>query len=413
MNRFHIKTSFFTVSLIFLSLLLPISATAATKVGSTCKKPHETANINGVAVKCVKSGKKYQWQKINSNKRVTSSKVTAPPSSSTSVSKSQTSSSEKLPATEIALPNSFSDLEERSKGIPRAAWKKGAQIIEKSSPRKGTLEILTGPNTQVTFDDYPKVLALVSQLFPDREVPKKNYVFRYSFADLDWAERKVRELLSENDYEDLNRNEGGRLVSSNCDSGRKTCIGSKQQTAPSGTSVIFQGIPPTYDPYDPNGRERLFSGMLEAHEYFHALQRIPMLNKEPRSEVWPHAWFREGSAEWVQNVTINRGNFEKYSEYRKNNCQGACGSLTKKDITKYLESANGNEVLPEFDRWLEYSLGGLVVEALVAVSGPDSIIAMYEEMSRRIDFNSAFKKVYGIEWKEAIPIVAAAIYKNL
>ncbi len=403
--------SFFLSLMISLSLL-PNSANAAAKVGAPCKKPNATTTINGLAVKCVKSGKRYQWQKIQATKLATPSRSAAPQSSPTGASKPN-SSSEKAPSTEIALPTSFGDLEERSKGIPRAAWNNGSQIIEKSSPRTGTLEILTGPNTQVTFDDYPKVLALVSQLFPDREIPRKNYVFRYSFADLDWAERKVREFLSENDYTNLNRNEGGRLVSSNCDSGRKTCIGSKQQTAPSGANLILQGIPATYDANDPNGRERLYSGMLEAHEYFHALQRIPMLNKEPRSEVWPHAWFREGSAEWVQNVTINRGNFEKYSEYRKNNCQGACGSLTKKDITKYLESANGNEAPPEFDRWLEYSLGSLVVEALVAVSGPDSIIAMYEEMSRRIDFNSAFKKVYGLEWKEAVPTLAAAIYKNL
>lgn len=388
------------VLVLVLSFTQDNSALANIRIGSECKKPNSFSKVNGTKVKCTKSGKKFIWQKVTIKK--------APKGIQGESNEGKADSSGN-----VQLPTSFSDLVKNSAGIPRAAWAKASEVIESNSVRLGTLEIFTGSNTKVTFDDYPKALGLVSQLFPAREVPNQNLVIRYSFEDLDWAEKKVREMLSANDYQQLNRNENGRLITSNCDEVRKTCIGSKQLTTPSNINLLLQGIPQSYDVNDPNARERLYSGMLEVHEYFHSLQRIPMLNKEPRTEVWPHAWFREGSAEWVQNVTINQKNFDKYSSYRKNNCGGSCGELTEKDIIKYLKLANGNEVPPEFDRWLDYSLGSRVVEALVSISSPDSIIAVYEEMSRKVDFSGAFKKVYGLEWVDAIPLLAKAIHDNL
>lgn len=386
-------------ALTFSNLVVISPADAVTKIGSACKTLNSKSKVNGVTVECLKSGKKLIWQKVVLGKAASASPPTPTPTPEV-----------QEPAT---LPTSFVDLEVNRKGISRAAWEKASSTIEKDLSKVGTIEIFTGPNTKITFDDYPKVLVLVSKLFPEREVPKKNVVFRYSIQDLEWAEKKVREYLPENDYIQMNRNEGGRLVGSNCDVSRKTCVGSKQQTTADGTNLILQGVPENYDVNDLNGRERLYSGMLEAHEYFHSLQRIPMLNKQPRSEIWPHAWFREGSAEWVQNATVNHKNFKKYASYRGNNCTGACAALSRKDIIRFLEVANGNQQSSEFDPWLDYSLGGLIVEALVSVSSPDSILAMYEEVSRNVEFSVAFRKVFGIEWKEAIPILAGAIYANL
>ena len=140
---------------------------------------------------------------------------------------------------------------------------------------------------------------------------------------------------------------------------------------------------------------------------------MPALNKPLEQQDYPPVWFVEGSAEWVQNAAINSNNYSKYVEYFKLDCQSACRQLTKKDITKILTEAT-NVIWPEgFEYWLNYSFGSVVIESLVSISSPDSIISMYEELATKVGFEKAFKNVYGVEWKEAIPILASAIYANL
>jgi hypothetical protein len=37
---------------------------------------------------------------------------------------------------------------------------------------------------------------------------------------------------------------------------------------------------------------------------------------------------------------------------------------------------------------------------------------MYSQMATRINFASAFKNTYGVDWDYAIPIIAKTIYAN-
>jgi hypothetical protein len=177
-----------------------------------------------------------------------------------------------------------------------------------------------------------------------------------------------------------------------------------------GTSVIFQGVQNSDNPNDATGKIRFYSGMLEAHEYFHALQRIPIMGK---SQVWPHAWFREGSAEWVQNVAIHYQDFNSYKEYLRLDCAYECQKRSETDIVEFLQTAKENYLPPKFPQWLNYSLGAYIIEALVALKGPDTLIEMYAQMGNRITFDQAFKNTYGSEWDTAIPILAKAVYANL
>jgi hypothetical protein len=185
-----------------------------------------------------------------------------------------------------------------------------------------------------------------------------------------------------------------------------------QQSTMTGTdtSIIVQGVPNRLNPYDLTGGARFATGMLEAHEYFHALQRIPIMGK---SSIWPHAWFREGSAEWIQNAAINFENYEAYKSFIKVDCSGACARLSEAEIIEFLQTANDNYLPNKFVPWLNYSLGSYVIEILVALKGQDSIIEMYSQMATRINFATAFKITYGVDWDYAIPIIAKTIYANL
>ena len=363
------------------SLLTATSASAVAKQGTICKKAGITSTVNGLKFTCIKSGKKLVWSKGVPVKK----------------------------ATPIVLPTSFENLYENRKGISLAAWQKSSEIIKATTSKVGTLEILTGPNTKPNFDDYPTPVSLVSRLFPSRGEPARTIVIRFKFVDIEWAESTLKSKISTEDLTRLNSNEGGRVIARPCEAETKNCGGALQQTTMSGISLIIQGVPNDENRNDPTGKSRFNSGMLEAHEYFHALQRIPIMDK---TSVWPHAWFREGSAEWVQNMAVNYNDFKSYNEFLALDCAYSCLKLSEANITEFLEKSKENFTPPGYDQFLNYSLSSRFIEALVAIKGPDTLIDMYEQMGKRLTFEQAFKNTFGVEWSYALPILAKTIHAN-
>ena len=309
----------------------------------------------------------------------------------------------------IVLPTTFENLYERRKGISLAAWQKSSEVIKASKNKSGAFEIITGPNTTPNFDDYPTPISLVSRLFPARSEPAKTIVIRYKYVDLEWAETTLRSKLTAEEFTQLNRNEGGKAIAGRCDVSSRNCRGAMQQTTIAGLSLIIQGVPNEVDKNDPTSKLRFGSGMLEAHEYFHSLQRIPIMG----AEVWPHAWFREGSAEWVQNMAVNYNDYKTYQEFLAIDCAGHCARLSEADIVEFLENSKENYTPPKFDTGLNYNLSSRFIEALVALKGPDIVIDLYEQMGKRLTFEQGFKNIFGVEWSYALPILAKTIYSNL
>jgi len=418
---------------------------APVKTGSSCSKAGKVAVSKEKKYTCIQKGKKLIWSKgvrIKSaapaptptvsisatptpepspTPSITATPEPSPTPSVTAVA-SPTPEPSPTPTTPPPAPKDFSDLYENRAGISQSAWSKSSEIIKASKAKYGTLEIYTGPNTKPYFDDYPTAVSLVSRLFPNRLEPSRTLIVRYSYKDLDWAEKITREKLIPSDYEQAQRDERNQLVSSNCSSKPLTassgevdlsslnCRGAKQQSTASGVSMILQGVENEINLNDPTSKSRFYTGMLEAHEYFHSLQRIPIMGK---SNIWPHAWFREGSAEWVQNISINYENYLSYKEFLQLDCSPICIRLSESDISEFFETSNQEYSLPKFDRWLNYSLASHAIEALVALKGADTLIEMYAQMSNRISFDQAFKNTYGVEWSYAIPILAKTIYANL
>ena len=372
------------------------TANAAVKAGAACKKVGQTSSMAGTKFICAKSGKKMVWKRMAAAKPTAATPMASP---STPVS--------------VALPTSFSDLVENRNGISQAAWTKVNRAILANNSKLGTYEIYTGPKTKPYFEDYKKAAELVSKLFSNMEEPASNVVLRYKYEDLSWAEAKVVEILPKSEIERLNRDEGGRLLTSNCDPGRFTCEGSKQFTTTGGVNLVLQGVPQMVYANDLAGKDRFYSGMLEAHEYFHSLQGIPLIGRNLQQKDYPPVWFVEGSAEWVQNAAINYADFNKYKKYFELDCNSKCKSLTKSDISKILQEATNSYWPSNLDYFLNYSLGSIIIESLVAISSPESILLMYRELATKVGFAAAFNKVYGTPWNEAILTLSEAVYLNL
>jgi hypothetical protein len=61
------------------------------------------------------------------------------------------------------------------------------------------------------------------------------------------------------------------------------------------------------------------------------------------------------------------------------------------------------------DYQLGYSVGYAATEALVAIGGPQSTMALLTRMADGDNWSSAFEKVYGITWKEGSNTLGAIL----
>jgi hypothetical protein len=379
------------------------------KAGSACSKAGAKSISAGKSYTCIKSGKKLVWDKGVLVPVAKPAVVKPTPAPSASASATPKPSSTPKPAPTVANIT-FENLLENNANVSYTAWKKAADSINLSYAKNVAPEVYTGPNTKAFYNDLQLPISLVSRLFPNYDEPKKILWIRYNFIDIAWAENQAKEKLSAADYAQISIYQGGTLAGSNCDLAASNCRGSYQQTGPSGISLIMEGVANTL-PSDLVSKSDLSPGMVEAHEYFHSLQRIPIMNRG--IQVWPPAWWREGSADWVQNVAINFKDFESYKSFLKSDCEGSCSNLSEAELAEFLSTAKDNFVPAKFDQFLNYSLGSHVVEILVAIKGPDVLLDMYAEMGKGKTFNDAFYGFFGISWNDAIPILAKSIYKDL
>jgi len=380
-------------------VLVASNSYAAVKAGSSCSKAGIKSVSAGKAYTCVKSGKKLVWDKG----------VLIPvakPAPSASASAVPKPSSTPKPTPTVANIT-FENLLENNASVSYTAWKRSSDIVSSSTSKAGSLTVFTGPGTKAFFEDIRYAMDQVSKMYLNKAEPTEVLWIRYKYADLNWAENKAKEALSAADYNQIARNQGGNLASSNCDTNSANCRGAYQQTGPSGIALIMQGVENS-GPAEP---ARMSTGMLEAHEYFHALQRIPIMNRNV--EVWPHAWWREGGAEWAQNMAINYKDYESYKSFLRGDCAWSCAKLSESELAEFLSTAKDNFVPPKFDQFLNYSLGSHVIEILVAMKGPDVLIDMYAEMGKGKSFDDAFKDFFGITWNDAIPVLAKSVYKTL
>lgn len=387
------------MAVLLVAALLPVlPAEAAVKAGTQCRKQGATVVQGGKTFTCVKSGRKLLWSKgVASPVRPAPTPMRPAPQPTQPVTPA--------PPT---VPTGFHDLYEYRAGISWAAWSAVSKTVTATSAKPVEFQIFTGPNTKPYYDDYPLVGRLTSQVFPSFPAPKKTVVIRYSYADLAWAEATVRSLVTPAQYENLSRSEGGQLVTSNCRATERNCPGSKQQGIDEHTGLILQGVP---NALQPGESARMTTGQLEAHEYFHGLQRQTQLGGEGAFRSWSLRWLTEGSAEWAQNAVVNASSYGAYLDFLRTDCEGTCRRMTEADIVDYLSLAE--RASDKYDQWLSYNLGSRIVEVLVALKGQESVLQLFKGMAAGETFAGVFARTYGTDWNLAMPVIAKAVAANL
>jgi hypothetical protein len=301
-------------------------------------------------------------------------------------------------------PTGFADLVENYRGIPDAVWN-DAQKLAKVGIVKSSFTIEIGPNTKVQqgLGDPRIYLEQASRLWSRFDQPQSTRVFIYNFQDLAWAQQKNAAL-------------GGSWfkpedLAGNCSS-PSSCgaFGGAYR----GVGQIFFGVPiRDYFPFNLG-----FVRGTYVHEFSHVVQYSqfasqPALNGYP---IMP-CWFSEGQPQ-VPGMSLG---FESLADYRMQRNSwfdqpaGALGDYTAESILKFYSLA-GSPRSGQCNASVRnriYDVGYISVEALAAIKGINSTMDVVIGVADGLTFEESFKRVYGISWSEAAPILAKAVSRMI
>jgi len=155
-------------------------------------------------------------------------------------------------------------------------------------------------------------------------------------------------------------------------------------------------------------------GGIEIHEFTHMVQTANPRNATDPTILLPEenytCWLAEGQAHFVGKALASNS-YKDYLQERNGEAKYRTASnnlVPPRDlagVSAYLfKSCN------DYD-W-GYATGMLAVEALSAIGGANSTMALYAEQAKGHTFSESFKLVYGISWEQAIPILAQVIVKD-
>ena len=161
---------------------------------------------------------------------------------------------------------------------------------------------------------------------------------------------------------------------------------------------------------------------IEAHEYTHSVQQAQFKDTSFATAagndlgravgaVTP-CWWTEGQANAL-GIGIGSPTSSIYSSLRKQEMSGGAPG-----VSDFSATAIQNFLINQVP-WacvsdpsgfqLGYSIGALTVEALVAIGGPQSTMALVYREAKGDTFAQAFEKVYGISWASGAAILAKVV----
>ena len=381
-----------------LGSVLALPATAAVKAGATCSKAGSSGITAGKKFTCVKSGKKLVW---NKGIAVAKPVIVASPTASASPEPIV----EKLPA----LPTSFENLEENFKGIPYATWQKiqSNLALYKSTDLK--ISFLFGPNTPERYPNQWTIdaVTLGSRVMGGQKQPAEVKFVQFNKEDIPWARSEAAKYVSPFDLGINYADQASEKCSGvDCD-GAVTNI-----TTDIGIVLVGVATPIT------RFNIQKFNGQNDLHEFTHAVQGMVYRGKTrtPPPMNMP-CWYAEGQPQAVSIPTVAKS-AEDYIKIRKGWMTDNKWSLKDYEpetIQQFLRE-NMKAPCPSSTFSMVFSLGYIVMDALVAVGGIDKTFDVQTARSDGLSFEEAFKKVYGISWDEASLVLSRAAsrtYKEL
>ena len=161
-----------------------------------------------------------------------------------------------------------------------------------------------------------------------------------------------------------------------------------------------------------------------SHEYTHTVQAAQWIGTAAKDRgdyghIFAPCWINEGQP----NATGIAASSKSYQQYLdKRNATETVGPLDPKfpgwsaaNLKEYLYSQipNGSVANSCYQNGplyqMGYSVGMAATEALVAIGGPQSTMALYARGADGDSFAEAFQKVYGISWDKGSTILGQVL----
>lgn len=411
-----------------LSLMTNTASIAAVKAGGGCTKLGSTTTSGGYQYSCIKSGKKLIWKK--------GAKDSAAKNDTKSIKNSIPIS---LPVKQDGVIT-FENAADKYADIPKVAWQNVQEVIAKNADVSIQTIINIGPNTNADRAAITTGLNRLYKLFSGFDRFTSYLGIVYNAKDLAWAQTDAVNLFTAQGVKGyITRPESiKRQSEAGCEmNGSKAvqCSGGMALTFKDGGSNVggaFYGVENTYTANGQNkdfwSASEKFSGSMTqvTHEGMHNYQFAQFFNTPlasgqntaaDQSHDFTPWWFSEGQANGI-GIPVFIDNLQSYLNARDQNTNRKPDSRAKipaptadamKSFLMTYQSTG-----PSNGNWsLAYSIGYSAVEALVAIGGPQSTLALYALGASGENWETAFKHVYGITWEQgatALGKVLAAEY---
>ena len=383
--RESLSGGFLIALLVALIPAVAVSAPRATP-GGTCKVLNQKVTNLNKSFTCIKSGKKLIWNK-GVGIKPTPTPTPTPTHTPTPTPKELT----------------FSNISENVDAIAFNVYSKYQNLM--ATDYKGSIKVNTiiGPNTVPVNKNSAAAYQIASKIFQNFKQPDEVFAIYYTFADKEWAKNQVAMRAGK----DVANFQFGY----SCPNAMRCWDGSASIT------LDWQAIA-HFGASNPGGaiHGAEFNGEIQIHEFTHSVSFFQLKPNRGNYYNLTPDWFGEGHASVTGKLGASTS-FEDYKAlrdeaHRRSRPQSDIKDYRPENVLRFLESFMKYPEASTMQRYYLYTLGWSTIEALAAIGGIDSPMNLYVETVNGLTFKQAFKKVYGIEWDAAAPILAEVVSKQ-
>ena len=325
-----------------------------------------------------------------------------------------------VPPTPVSSdPITWANLIARSADIPERAWSYAQSTITNNlhlPSAKAKFQIVRSPSLGATFyADAARWMVRVNALYAHIPKPPMTYLFFTNPRDLDWTSKKSATLVPFGDPQSIYAMYSGGTFSKplNCTGSSPARAYSIEATSEHAFFAVVLGG--SCIGGESNNEDSV------THEYTHQIQALILPGGD--HHVFEPCWMTEGQAAWTAGAEadtyagyVSNMHLGPYylSQAGTDSADPGIKIWTKQMLLDYYKKANVPSQCWKTNRYaLSYSLGTATVEAMVAIAGAESHMAFEERLAAGQSIDTAFKKVYGITWKAAAPILAEYVAKRI
>jgi hypothetical protein len=266
----------------------------------------------------------------------------------------------------------------------------------------GSIKVNTvvGPNTVPVNKNSAAAYQIASKIFQNFKQPDEVFAIYYTFADKEWAKNQVAALAGQNiaDFQ----------------FGYSCPNASRCWDASASVTLDWKAIA-HFGASDPGGSvasaER--TGEIQIHEFTHSISFFQLKPVKGNYYNLTPDWFSEGHASFTGKLggstSFENYRFLRNEAIRRNRPFPDIKDYKPENILRFYEAFSKYPEVSEIERFYLYTLGWSTIEALAAIGGIDSPMNLFVETAKGLTFKQAFKKIYGIEWDAAAPILAEVV----